>query len=163
MLARIVAILSLVLWVTPSLVGASRADSQAALERIRTLVGTWDVKLKGKSGAAQTVTYHVTGGGRVIVEEFSGGMATTYHMDGDRLMLTHYCGAGNQPRMRITETDDKRTSFEMFDITNLASPEAYRSTRLTVVFLGENRVDLEYGGLSGGRESTQVFELTRRQ
>jgi hypothetical protein len=161
MLARIVTILSLsTLCAAPSIASASGADSKAAFTRLKTLVGTWDVRTDGRPGS-QPAKYSVTGGGRVIVEEL-GGMATTYHMDGDRLMLTHYCGAGNQPRMRITEMDDKRISFEMFDITNLSSPDAYRSTRLTVVFLSDRRVRLEYGGFANGQTSTQVFELTRR-
>lgn len=163
MFARTVAILALAtLWAAPSTLWASRADSKAAFARLKTLIGTWDVKNSRNPGSPGTATYSVTGGGRVIVEEL-GGMATAYHMDGDRLMLTHYCGAGNQPRMRITEAGDNRISFEMFDITNLASPEAYRSNRLTVVFLNQDRVDLQYGGLADGKESTQVFELRRRR
>ena len=162
MLARMVVIATLVTFATaPATVSVSSAGSNAAFARLKTLAGTWDVKTERSSGS-QPATYSITGGGRVIVENL-GGMLTTYHMDGDRLMLTHYCGAGNQPRMRITNADARRISFEMFDITNLASPEAYRSDRLTVVFLGPNRVNLEYGGLANGQRSTQVFELTRRQ
>jgi hypothetical protein len=33
--------------------------------------------------------------------EVLGGMSTAYHLDNGTLMLTHYCGAGNQPRMRV--------------------------------------------------------------
>ena len=52
-------------------------------------------------------------------------------------------------------------SFEMFDITNLADPKSYHSTHLDVVFVSEDRVDLAYRGITDGRVSTQVFQLTR--
>ncbi len=34
-------------------------------------------------------------------------MITMFHMDGDRLLMTHYCGAGNQPRMKLVASNPK--------------------------------------------------------
>ena len=53
-------------------------------------------------------------------------MATVFHMDGDRLMLTHYCVATNQPRLVATSiSEDGRTiEFTLRDVTNLRSPQA---------------------------------------
>src|SRR5256885_16512664 len=50
-------------------------------------------------------------------------MATVYHMDGPHLMLTHYCAAKNQPRLRATEISDDGTDalFTFLDGTNLPS------------------------------------------
>jgi hypothetical protein len=28
-------------------------------------------------------------------------MSSVYHVDGDRVLLTHYCAAGNQPRLAL--------------------------------------------------------------
>jgi hypothetical protein len=51
---------------------------------------------------------------------------------GGALVLTHFCGAGNQPRMRATRIDDggRQVAFEMYDITNLSDPQAYHTTSL---------------------------------
>lgn len=96
--------------------------------------------------------------------EVLGGMTTAYHLDKGTLLLTHFCGAGNQPRMRVKtiENGGRRIAFEMDDITNLKSPDAYRSTTLDVQFHDDGTIDLAYGGWSAGRASTQTFQLLRR-
>ncbi len=133
-----------------------RVDARDGFERLKRLVGTWSVGVDGMA------TYKLTGGGKVLVEDMRG-MMTTYYLDVDRLVLTHFCGAGNQPRMRVQKMDDRNISFEMFDITNLADPKAYHSTHLDVVFVSEDRVDLAYRGSTDGRVSTQIFQLTRKK
>jgi hypothetical protein len=153
--------ISTALSVLPAPSSPASPDSRAALERLKTLVGRWESTVKGSSSGPGTVTYSLTGGGSVLVEN-AGGMMTAYHLDKNQLVLTHFCGAGNQPRMRIKAADDRHIAFEMYDITNLADPQAYHSTNLDVVFLGADRVDLAYGGTRGGTATTQVFQLTRK-
>ena len=146
-------------------------DSRAAFERLKTMVGTWNETGSGNPAAADVVTYSLTGRGSVLVEQFqapSGGMGhmlTAYHLDGERLVLTHFCGAGNQPRMRITAFDEggKHLAFEMYDITNLPDGQAYHSTAVDVVFASDDRVELRYRGMRAGTETTQVFRLARRK
>ena len=48
-------------------------------------------------------------------------MVTLYHMDGDPMMLTHYCLAKNQPRMAAIEIgeDGGEVTFEFLDGTSL--------------------------------------------
>lgn len=169
MLSKIViVVLAASLWTLPnrsadgeSLSAAARedTDARAAFKRLSGLVGTWMYTVDGRPGST-VATYRMTG--RNVLVEDMGGMMTAYHLDGDKLVMTHYCGAGNQPRMRMTRADDRRVAFAMYDITNLSSPDAYHSTHLEVVFIGKERVNLAYSGTSGGDKSTQVFELKRR-
>ena len=152
--------IGLALTLSPSIAAHAqpRVDARDGFERLKRLVGTWSVG----EGRGSTATYKLTGGGKGLVEDMSG-MMTTYYLDGDRLVLTHFCGAGNQPRMRVQKMDDRTISFGMFDITNLADPKAYHSTHLDVVFVSEDRVDLAYRGSTDGRVSTQTFQLTRKK
>ncbi len=49
---------------------------------------------------------------------------TLYHADGERLMATHYCPQGNQPRLLLDPASrPDHMSFRFHDATNLASPE----------------------------------------
>ena len=49
------------------------------------------------------LSYELIAGGTALVErertDKTPEMLTVYHLDGKRLVLTHYCMAGNQPRM----------------------------------------------------------------
>jgi hypothetical protein len=40
-----------------------------------------------------------------------------FYLDGDRLLLTHYCDAGNRPRMAArTSPDGKKVEFDFLDV-----------------------------------------------
>jgi hypothetical protein len=90
-------------------------DAKAALEKLKGLAGEWSVGEGSEHGAAGTkIKYRVIGAGSAVVEEqFPGSaheMVSVYHLDGDELLMTHYCAAGNQPRMKLdrkASTPDK--------------------------------------------------------
>lgn len=140
-----------------------QSPADLAFDRLKRLAGTWQAFDKRASRKLNAV-YTITGGGNVIMEDLDG-MATVYYLDNGTLKLTHYCGAGNQPRMRVKSIDNggRRIVFEMFDITNLKSPDAYRSTSLEVQFLDDGTVELTYGGWSAASgSSSQTVQLQRR-
>ena len=140
-----------------------QSPSDQAFTRLKGLAGSWEA-LDKRSSRKLTAVYTVTGGGNVIIEDLEG-MATAYHLDNGTLKMTHYCGAGNQPRMRVRSIQNggRRIGFEMFDITNLKSPDAYRSTSLDVQFLDDGTVELTYGGWSASNgSSSQTIQLQRR-
>ena len=142
--------------------GVAADPSTAAFERLKSLVGTWTAE------GGEVVTYALTGRGSAVVEMFErdgGGMGSVYHMDGDALRVTHYCGAGNQPRMRGSSYDPKKGVLEFFDfvdITNLSAPDAYHTREISIVFKDENHIRLSFNGMEDGKEFPVVYELTRR-
>jgi hypothetical protein len=93
-------------------------------DRIKSLAGEWEIvggddDQKGKTA----VSYRVTAGGSAVVEVFFPGsdmeMVSVYHRDGKELVMTHYCIAGNQPRMRARASDDPaRLVFEFVGGSN---------------------------------------------
>ncbi len=80
-------------------------DAHSALEALKALEGDWVATPASGSG----VRYEVIAGGNTVVKTYAPGkaneMLTIYHMDGDALVLTHYCALNNQPRMRFEVSD----------------------------------------------------------
>jgi hypothetical protein len=108
---------------------AERSGTAAAFERLKSLRGEWN----GVQGGTEiTVTYTLTADGSALMEEFrpanSPAMITMFTVDGERLLATHYCSAGNQPHMAteaIREPPDGRLAF--------STPLTRRSGRRTRV------------------------------
>lgn len=140
-------------------------DAKAAFDRLRSLVGTWEAKTET---AKIRVTYELVGGGSALVErdtaENMPPMETVYHLDGSRLMLTHYCMLGNQPRMqaRAFNPATGELKFEFLDVTNLASPGAAHMHNVALRFVDADRLASQWQLFENGRlKSTESFELTR--
>ena len=116
---------------------SENAAGPAAYARLKTLVGEWEADTD--MGKAH-VTYELIAGGTSLVERESAdkmpAMLTVYHLDGDRLLLTHYCMAGNQPRMqaRAFNPDTGEVDFRFLDATNLATPDAGHMHNVTLRF-----------------------------
>lgn len=109
--------------------GAARAgdvpagSAREALDRIKTLVGTWEGRVATLDGPPGTVRYELTGGGNTVVEKLFPGtdheMMTVYHLDGDALLATHYCAMGNQPVMKLEKSTPSELRFGFAGGTNM--------------------------------------------
>lgn len=81
---------------------SSAVTAKSALERLKTMAGTWEGQTGGEAG---TVVFRVTGGGTAVSETMFPGspheMMSVYFVEGDDLVLTHYCAMGNQPKMKL--------------------------------------------------------------
>lgn len=89
----------------------------AGFARPKALEGEW-IDVDGAFGekGRVAVTYKVTGGGHTVIESFPVGtpyeMVTVYHLDGDAIVLTHYCNQNTQPRMRSRGLEGRVLAFE---------------------------------------------------
>ena len=159
--ARIAITLLLVL-ATSAAFAASAA--QKSFEELKSLDGSWE----GKAPDGQTVqvAYRVTGNGSAVMSEIKGhaDMISMFNLDGDRLLMTHYCGAGNQPRMvASTSPDGKTLTFDFLDATNLASPDDGHMTRLVLSMPDANHHTEEWIYSDHGKQEKEVFELWRKK
>jgi hypothetical protein len=104
---------------------SANPNASATFDKLKALVGTWESDTpKGKI----TAKFELTSGGTALLEHlsspFDGEMVTIYTLDRDRVLLTHYCHGGNQPRMQASAIDPKtnQIDFTFVDATGLASP-----------------------------------------
>src|SRR6516165_12136525 len=86
--------------------------TNAGLEKMKKLVGTWVVAGKDGKPTDQVVSVvKLTAGGSAVAETLFPGqqmeMMSVYHMDGPDLVMTHYCMLGNQPKMKADPKSPK--------------------------------------------------------
>src|SRR5215207_2059755 len=91
-----------------------QADQQAmrdsAWDALQTLQGTWVKTEPGPDGKPSELVFKLTGNHSVLMETMFPGskyeMQNAYHMDNDRLIVTHYCAQGVQPRMKLVSHEN---------------------------------------------------------
>jgi len=87
-------------------------------------------------------------------------MITMFHLDGNRLLMTHYCGAGNQPRMKAVASDAKSVSFEFVDGTNIAPRDGHMQ-HVTFTQPDADHHTEDWVFLDHGKELKELFRLER--
>jgi hypothetical protein len=148
--------------------GPGAAERQFAM--IKSLEGTWAGKAAHEGGESfpVEVRYRVTAAGSAVEETLFPGteheMVTLYHLDGDRLMLTHYCSAGNQPTMVAEKAaeDSKTIRFRFLRATNMRSSADAHMHQAEMTLEGE-RLRSQWTMFQDGRPTEEArFELTRK-
>ncbi len=88
-------------------------DAKKALNTLKTLAGSWQGTIMGIS---ITFTIRAASSGTTVLHEgnAAGGgppnqEITMFYLDGDRLLATHYCDAGNRSHMEAKMRPDGKT------------------------------------------------------
>jgi hypothetical protein len=149
--------------VLASVAAFAQSDAKSTFDRLQTLNGTWEGK--NSQGEPLKVSFRPTSGGTAILSEITGkgeDMITMFHMDNSRVLMTHYCGAGNQPRMQASMSPDGKTiTFTFVDATNLASPKAGHMAHLVITIPDSDHHTEEWTFVVDGKEMKEHFELAR--
>ena len=141
---------------------AAETDAHKTFDMLKGMEGNWVGK--NAQGQPLQVTFRLTAGGSALMSEIHGhgpeNMVTMFHMDGDRLLMTHYCGAGNQPRMKVISSDAKSVSFEFLDGTNIGPGDGHMQHVTFTRPDADHHVE-EWVFLDHGKEIKQLFTLER--
>lgn len=143
-------------------VAFAQSDAQKTFDQLKTLSGNWEGK--ASNGKDLKVSFRPTSGGSALMSEIMGdeNMITMFHMDNDRVLATHYCGAGNQPRMRGNMSPDGKTiRFTFVDATNLASPKSGHMHTLVITMPDADHHSEDWTFVADGKELREHFDLTR--
>jgi phage tail protein X len=116
-------------------VAFAQSDSQKSFDKLKTLAGSWQGPVTATPAQADwdmskpmQVSLRVTSRGNALAHEMkeagSPDDSTRYdhpltmlYLDSDHLFLTHYCDAGNRPRMVArTSPDGKTVEFDFVDV-----------------------------------------------
>ncbi len=135
-----------------------------AFSQLKSLVGEWQADTQmGKV----RLTFQLIAGGTALVERETGEkmpeMLTVYTVDGDHLLLTHYCAAGNQPRMQAHPYDpqSREIRFQFLNATSLA-PGGGHMHNATIRFVDDRHLISEWQFYENGQlKFTETAQYTR--
>ena len=106
-----------------------QSDAQKSFNQLKTLVGSWEGHISTVppqadiEGKVMQVTLRTASMGHTLMHEATGSgrpddPVTMIVVDGDRLLLTHYCDANNRPRMAgRMSADGKTVEFDFLDVS----------------------------------------------
>ena len=161
----VVALIAVALVAMPVLTASGQSRAAAAFDKLRTLAGDWQGK--APDGKVVKVSYQLVSGGTALMETLSPAgeenMITMYHLNGDKLIVTHYCSAGNQPRMQavVPEGEIRQLNFTYLDATNLRTPSEGRMQSLVVTFRDANHIQQEWTWREAGKDMSIASVLER--
>jgi hypothetical protein len=149
----------------------AQSDGQKSFEKMKTLAGSWEghvttvpptAEMEGKVVHA---TLRVTSMGNALMHEMTGAgrpddPITMVYMDGDRLMLTHYCDAGNRPRMvGKVGADGNTVEFDFLDVAGSLQYGHMHHAVFTVIDADHHTEDWTY--MNGDKPVHAHMELQR--
>ena len=159
-----------------AVVNSSRADEKTTpasaqrFEALKKVAGDWvAVGKDGKATDKIIASIRVTSAGSAIQETLFPGsdheMVTMYHLDGDDLVLTHYCSLGNQPRLRAEPgTDVNKIVFKFVSSTNLKSKDDHHINGATLTLVDKDHFKAEWVSCKEGKTCHKVnLDLVRKQ
>ncbi len=148
------------------------SPAQESFEKLKTLAGSWVGQLTtfppfpDVEGKFAQFSLRVTSRGNALVHELSTSTlpdhpVTMFYVDEDRLLLTHYCDAGNRPRMvgKISP-DGKTLEFDFLDLSGGNQKGHMHHAVLTFIDENHHTEDWTYM-MTGDKPVRAHFDLQR--
>ena len=148
-----------------------KSDAQMSFDTMKKLAGSWEgpvtttpqaVEVEGKPAQ---ILLRVTSRGNALMHDLTiagipDNPITMFYLDSDRMLLTHYCDAGNRPRMTgKMSPDGKKVEFEFLDI---AGNPQYHMHHAVFTIIDENHHTEDWTFMMGDNPMHAHFDLHRK-
>jgi hypothetical protein len=149
-----------------------QSDAQKSFDKMKTLAGSWEGHVTTVpqapeiDGKLTQVSLRATSMGNALMHEMTMGgrpddPITMLYLDGDRLLLTHYCDAGNRPRMTGKMSPDGKTvEFDFLDVAGSTEHGHMHHAVFTIIDANHHTEDWTYM-MPGDKPMHAHFELQR--
>jgi hypothetical protein len=149
---------------------SARADekktAQAAFDQLKKLAGDWVALDKDGKPTNQVISsIKVTAGGSAIHETLFPGqeheMVTIYHVDGNDLVLTHYCMLHNQPHLKLDLAGPvNKFAFKFVNGANIDPAKDMHMHEGTLTVIDDNHIQSDWTGWNNGKaDDTHQFSM----
>jgi hypothetical protein len=143
------------------------APTNAGLEKMKSLVGTWvAVGEDGKPTDQVVSVIKLTAGGSAVHETIFPGqpmeMVSVYTADGPALLLTHYCVLGNQPQMKAEpKASDNQIKFDFVGGSNLDVKKDKHMHGATLSIVDADHISIDGVAWENGAPSKEMCGLMK--
>jgi hypothetical protein len=153
----------------------AEGDAAASFNKMKAFAGEWEgtVTTVPPTPDLQTkvvqVTIRETSRGNAVLHEIKvAGIPddpiTMFYVDSDRLILTHYCDAGNRPRMVGKVAADGNTlEFEMVDLSGGTQKGHMHNTKFSLIDPDRHVEEWTYMMPDGKGHVVAHFDLRRKK
>jgi hypothetical protein len=127
-------------------VAFAQSDAQTSFDKLKTLAGSWQGTYDGDP---LQVSLRVTSMGNALIDEMKSSAPenpiTMFNLEGDRLLLTRDCDAGNRPRMvGKSAPDGKPVEFDFLDVAGSTEPGHMHHRTFTIIDANHHTEDWTY-------------------
>jgi len=148
----------------PRVVPADPAQREGLFAAVRGLEGRWVGT--GPDGGEHVAEFRVSSAGSAVRElmfpDTPHEMTNMYTLDGNSLVMTHYCAGGNQPHMRASALEGNRLVFRSDGVSDLKSADEVYMGEMTLVLVDGDHIEQHWRALKRGEpDHAVVFELER--
>ncbi len=145
-------------------------DAGSAFEFLKTLTGEWERSGDDHDhgGQSHSVKFRPTAAGSAVMETIFEGepmeMISIYHMDGDDLLLTHYCALQNAPIMKFVKSDKPgEIKFAFHGGTNFDPKSDAHVHEGAMQIKDANTLESSFVGYSGGKPDQRPHGILKRK
>jgi hypothetical protein len=151
----------------------AQTEAQKSFDKLKALSGVWEGKVTTDLKVATPlddepthVTLRTTSRGNALMHEMTSAGSpddpiTMFYLDEGRLFLTHYCDAGNRPRMEGKISPDGKTlEFEFIDVAGNNLHQHMHHVKFT--FIDANHHMEEWTFMLGDQTIHAHFDLQRK-
>lgn len=159
-------LLFLVVFLSPLSVKAeATTPARASFAKLKQMLGDW----RKEDGDRKTfyISFQETANGSVLIENWirkgKSHSLTIYHLDGEKLLATHYCPQENQPRLKLDiPTKEDAVAFTFQDATNLSDINDSHQHSLSFQFMAADKVVRNESYIENGEISESSMTLVRQ-
>jgi hypothetical protein len=145
-------------------------DTTSAFEFLKSLTGEWERAgdAHDHGGESHSVSFRPTAAGSAVMETMFANepmeMISVYHMDGDSLLLTHYCALQNAPIMKFEKSDKPgEIKFVFHGGTNF-DPKVDAHVHEGVMRIKDaNTIESSFVGYSNGKPDQRPHGTLKRK
>ena len=154
----------------------AQSDAQKSFDKLKTLAGSWEgpvttdmPEASAMDNKPMQVSIRATSRGNALMHEMTSAGSpddpiTMLYLDGDRLLLTHYCDAGNRPRMTGKMSPDGKTvEFDFLDVAGSTQSQYGHMHHAVFTMIDANRHTEDWTFMVKGDKPVHAhFDLHRK-